>query len=59
MFLKRSYTEAVDIFALATLLYEIYYAEIPFVGMDPSDIKDKVLKNPNFVGKINIKKSVT
>ena len=59
MFLKRSYTEAVDIFALATLLYEIYYGEIPFVGMDPADIKDKVLKNPNFVGKINIKKSVT
>jgi serine/threonine protein kinase len=46
MFLKRPYSEAVDIFAFGTLLWEVYAGEVPYDGFDPSDIKDRVVKDP-------------
>jgi serine/threonine protein kinase len=39
LFMKKSYDETVDIFALGTLLYEVYAGEIPYGGLDPADIK--------------------
>ena len=47
LFLKKGYDESVDIFALGTMIYEIYSGEIPFTGLDPSTIKDKILKDPS------------
>lgn len=45
LFQKKSYDETVDIFALGTLMYEIYTNEIPYNGLDPATIKDKLLKD--------------
>ena len=45
LFQKKSYDESVDIFALGTLLYEIYTGEIPYNGLDPASIKDRLLKD--------------
>lgn len=47
LFQKKSYDEKVDIFALGTLLYEIYTGQIPYNKLDPIDIKDKLLKDSN------------
>jgi serine/threonine protein kinase len=58
LFLKKSYDHSVDIFALGTLLYEIYTGEIPYYGLDPADIKDKILKDSNLPSKGNITKEV-
>lgn len=58
LFLKKSYNYSVDIFALGTLLYEIYTGEIPYYGYDPADIKDKILKDSNLLSKGNISKEV-
>lgn len=58
LFLKKSYDMSVDIFALGTLLYEFYSGDIPYHGIDPSDIKDKVLKDSNLPYKIGMKKSI-
>lgn len=50
---------SVDIFALGTMLYEVYSGEIPYHGIDPADIKDKVLKDCNLPQKIGMKKSIS
>lgn len=38
LFLKRSYDEKVDVFAFGCLMWEIINREVPFDGLDPSDI---------------------
>jgi hypothetical protein len=43
---------------LGTLLYELYACEIPYHGLDPSDIKDRILKDSNLPMKISIKKPI-
>jgi serine/threonine protein kinase len=48
----------VDIFALGTLLYELYSGEIPYHGLDPSDIKERILKDSNLPMKIAVRKPV-
>ena len=58
LFLKKVYTSAIDIFALGTLIYEIYARDIPYNGLDPVDIKDKILKDSSLPAKNNIPKSV-
>ena len=47
-----------DIFALGTLFYELYANEVPYGGLDPGDIKEKVLKNSDLPSKIGMKKSI-
>jgi serine/threonine protein kinase len=58
LFLKKGYDSSIDVFALGTLLWEVYAKEIPYYGLDPSDIKDKVLKDSSLPSKGSIKKSV-
>lgn len=58
LFLKKGYTQAIDVFALGTLIYELYARQIPYNGLDPSDIKDKILKDSNLPMRNNISKSV-
>lgn len=43
LFLKKPYDEKVDVFAFGTLLWEIVTREVPYDGLDPSDIKDRVV----------------
>ena len=59
MFQKRAYNESVDVFALGTLLYELYAGEVPYQGLDPADIKDRILKDSNLPFKVNVKKSIS
>ncbi len=54
--MKKSYDQSVDVFALGTLLYEIYTNDIPYYGLDASDIKDKILKDSNLPSKGSIAK---
>jgi len=48
----------VDVFALGTLLYEVYAGEVPYHGLDPQDIKAKVCKDSSLPLKISVKKSI-
>lgn len=43
LFQKKSYDEKVDVFAFGTLLWELVARDVPFDGLEPSDIKEKVL----------------
>lgn len=58
LFQKKGYDSSIDVFALGTLLYEVYTSEIPYYGLDPSDIKDKVLKDSSLSSRPSLKKSV-
>ena len=58
LFLKKSYDQSVDIFALGTLLYEIYTGDIPYYGLDPADIKDRVMKDSSLKSDPNIPKDI-
>ena len=58
LFNKRAYDQSVDIFAIGTLLYEIYSSDIPYHGLDPADIKEKLLKDHRLPAKANTKKGV-
>lgn len=58
LFQKRAYNETVDIFALGTLLYELYSGEIPYHGLDPSDIKERILKDSNLPMKLAVRKPI-
>ena len=44
LFQKRSYDQSVDVFAFGCLLWEIINRNVPYDGMDPSDIAAKVIK---------------
>lgn len=57
--LKKAYGEQIDIFALGTMLYEIYCGEIPYHGLDPTDIRDRVLKDSSLSHNIGMKKSIS
>ena len=43
LFQKRAYGMGVDVFAFGCLLWEILNREVPYDGMDPSDIAQKVI----------------
>ena len=58
LFSKRAYDQSVDIFALGTLLYELYAGEIPYHGLEPADIKDKLMKDHHLPSKVTVRKSV-
>jgi hypothetical protein len=47
------------VFALGTLLYELYSGEVPYHGLDPADIKDKVLKDSSLPFKVTIRKPIS
>ena len=44
LFQKRVYDESVDVFAYGTLLWELVAREVPYDGLDVSDIRAKVEK---------------
>lgn len=45
LFMKKSYDHKVDNFAFGTLLWEIFANQVPWDGLDPSDISSRVIKN--------------
>jgi hypothetical protein len=58
LFSKKSYDQSVDIFALGTLIYEVYTGEIPYNGLDPADIKDKLMKDCRLPNKGDITRNI-
>lgn len=44
LFMKRKYDQSVDVFAFGSLLWEIINREVPYDGLDPTDISQKVIK---------------
>ena len=44
IFQKRAYDEKIDVFAFGTLLWELFGRKVPYEGLEPSDIMQKVVK---------------
>lgn len=44
IFQKKSYDRKVDVFAYGTLLWEIFARKVPFEGLEPSDVAQRVFK---------------
>lgn len=38
LYLKKAYDQSVDVFAFGTLLYELFAREVPYEGLEHSDI---------------------
>ncbi len=58
LFMKKSYSEKVDVFAFGTLLWELSTWEIPYDGWDAGDIKEKVCSEEKLDMPYNINKTV-
>jgi hypothetical protein len=59
LFQKKSYDEKVDVFAFGTLLWELVAREVPYDGMEPVDIKEKVLAEEHLKLPFGTNKKVT
>ena len=42
LFMKRVYDEKVDVFAFGSLLWELLTQQVPYDGLEPVDIKQRV-----------------
>lgn len=42
LYQKKAYDHKVDVFAFGTLLWELFAREIPFDGLDPIDIMERI-----------------
>ena len=45
VFQKKAYDHKIDVYAFGTLLWELFAREIPFEGLEPTDVMQKVTKN--------------
>mgnify|MGYP001950233119 CR=1 FL=1 len=43
IFQKRAYDKKIDVFAFGTLLWEIFSRKVPFEGLEPSDVMQKIM----------------
>jgi hypothetical protein len=43
---------------LGTLLYELYAGEVPYHGLDPKDIREKILKETALPYKVSVRKNL-
>lgn len=41
---KKAYDEKIDVFSFGTMLWEIFARQVPYEGLDPSDIMQKLFK---------------
>lgn len=58
LFMKKAYDEKVDVFAFGTLLWELVVRDVPFDGLEPADIKEKVLAEEHLKVPSHINKKV-
>ena len=47
LFRKQAIDAKVDVYAFGTLLWEMFSRQVPYDGMDPADIKERVLLGDN------------
>ena len=43
LFQKKAYDKKVDVFAFGSLLWEIFARQVPFEGLEPADVAQRVL----------------
>jgi len=58
IFMKKSYDKKIDTFAFGTLLWEIFSRQVPFEGIEPADVMQKVLKE-EALSMVNIPKRIS
>lgn len=44
LFQKKAYDKGVDLFAFGTMLWELFARQVPYEGLEPQDIMQKVVK---------------
>ena len=57
IFAKKSYDKKIDVFAFGTLVWEIFSRQVPFEGLEPVDVMQKILKEEN-LPMLNIPKKI-
>ena len=55
---KKAYDEKIDIFSFGTILWEIFTREVPYEGLEPTDIMQKLLKEEPLAGSISLPKPI-
>jgi serine/threonine protein kinase len=58
LFAKKSYDFKVDVFAFGTLLWELVTRQVPYDGLDASDIKQMVLAEEKLEIPYNVNKNI-
>lgn len=43
LFQKKAYDKKIDVFAFGTLLWEMFARKVPFEGLEPSDVAQRVM----------------
>lgn len=47
IFKQRAYDKKVDVFAYGTMVWEIFARKVPYDGLEPGDIKERVCGEDN------------
>ncbi len=55
---KKAYDEKIDVFSFGTMLWEIFTREVPYEGLEPADIMQKLLKEESLVTSVNMPKAI-
>lgn len=55
---KKAYDEKIDVFSFGTILWEIFARQVPYEGLEPTDIMQKLLKEENMSTLATIPKSI-
>lgn len=58
LFQKKSYDEKVDVFAFGTLLWELVARDVPFDGLEASDIKEMVMAEEHLKVPFGVNKKI-
>lgn len=43
LFQKKAYDKKIDVWAFGTLLWEVFARKVPFEGLEPSDVAQRVM----------------
>lgn len=55
---KKAYDEKIDVFSYGTILWEIFTREVPYEGLDPADIMQRLFKEEGLASKTSIPKPI-
>ena len=55
---KKAYDEKIDVFSFGTMLWEIFTREVPYEGLEPTDIMQKLMKDEPLGSSVTISKSI-
>lgn len=58
LFQKKGYDHSIDVFAYGALLWEIFANQVPYDGLEPNDIMNKVTNENQLEYKSSIPKPI-